>query len=61
LHYIQELQGHSSNKTTGIYTNDSAKNLQNHKNPFDDFQQIVLPLINKCNFMVPTQKDRLVC
>ena len=36
LRYIQELLGHSSSKTTEIYTHVSAKNIQNIKSPFDD-------------------------
>jgi integrase/recombinase XerD len=37
LRYIQELLGHKSSKTTEIYTWVSMKNLQNIKNPTDDF------------------------
>lgn len=36
LRYIQELLGHSSSKTTEIYTHISTKSIQNIKSPFDD-------------------------
>ena len=37
LRYIQELLGHSSTKTTEIYTHVSNKNIAQIKNPLDDF------------------------
>jgi integrase/recombinase XerD len=33
LRYIQELLGHSSNKTTEIYTHASTKSIQQIKSP----------------------------
>lgn len=36
LRYIQELLGHSSSRTTEIYTHVSAKNIQQIRTPFDD-------------------------
>jgi integrase/recombinase XerD len=36
LRYIQELLGHSSSKTTEIYTHVSIKSIQNIKSPFDE-------------------------
>ncbi len=36
LRYIQELLGHSSSKTTEIYTHVTEKSLQNIRSPFDD-------------------------
>lgn len=36
LRYIQELLGHTSSKTTEIYTPMSIKNIQQIKSPFDD-------------------------
>jgi site-specific recombinase XerD len=36
LRFIQELLGHSSSRTTEIYTQLSTKSIQNIKSPFDD-------------------------
>ena len=36
LRYIQEMLGHTSSRTTEIYTHVSTKNIQNVKSPFDD-------------------------
>ena len=35
LRYIQEILGHKSSKTTGIYTHVSNKNLMKIRNPLD--------------------------
>ncbi|WP_413789743.1 tyrosine-type recombinase/integrase [Flavobacterium aureirubrum] len=36
LRYISELLGHSSSKTTEIYTHVSTKSIPQFKRPFDD-------------------------
>lgn len=36
IRYIQELLGHSSSKTTEIYTHVSLRNIQQIRSPFDD-------------------------
>jgi integrase/recombinase XerD len=36
LRYIKELLGHSSSKTTEIYTHVTTKSLQQIRSPFDD-------------------------
>jgi integrase/recombinase XerD len=35
LRYIQEILGHSSSRTTEIYTHVSTKNIQQIQSPFD--------------------------
>ena len=35
LRYIQEILGHSSSRTTEIYTHVSTKSIQNITSPFD--------------------------
>ena len=36
LRYIQDLLGHSSSRTTELYTHVSTKSMQQIKSPFDD-------------------------
>ncbi len=35
-HYVQELLGHKSSKTTEIYTHVSTQSLKKIRSPFDD-------------------------
>ena len=35
IHYIQELLGHSSSRTTEVYTHEITRNIQNIVSPFD--------------------------
>ncbi|MBM3455619.1 MAG: hypothetical protein FJX80_10780 [Bacteroidetes bacterium] len=36
MQHVQELLGHSSSKTTEIYTHVTTKSLQQIRSPFDD-------------------------
>jgi len=38
LRYIQEMLGHSSSKTTEIYTHVSVRNISKIRSPFDEFE-----------------------
>jgi integrase/recombinase XerD len=41
LPYIQSLLGHSSSKTTEIYTQDTTKGLEKIKSPLDDLDMLL--------------------
>ncbi len=48
IRYIQELLGHSSPKTTMIYTHVSQSSIKKIKNPFNNLSNTI-SLVNKCS------------